>query len=385
MKKTLLTCLICASLLSLCSCSGNSPVQTAGSSSEAQNDNGIEQVTLKVWAEEAAFDTMNEMIESFKEAHRGEAEFNITIEQNLDSKTKDVILGDVHNGADVFPLPDDQLSAMAAAGVLSAIPNQEEVSAANTAESVAAASINGVMYAYPMTADNGYFLYYNKKFLNESDVSSLERILEVCEEKNKEFSMEFNSGWYMYSFFGNTGLELGLNDDGVTNYLPAALASGKVIAAISGVWNSTDVEKAFGSDYGACKLPTYQVAGKQVQMASFTGFKMMGVNYYSEHLEWAHKLADWFTNEQNQTLSFEKRNIGPANKNAAASDAVSKVAAIQAVIAQSEYGKLQRVGNKFWTPCVEFADNILAGNPSHLSAQKMADNLVKEITASVID
>ena len=103
MKKTLLTCLICASLLSLCSCSGNSPVQTAGSSSEAQNDNGIEQVTLKVWAEEAAFDTMNEMIESFKEAHRGEAEFNITIEQNLDSKTKDVILGDVHNGADVFP------------------------------------------------------------------------------------------------------------------------------------------------------------------------------------------------------------------------------------------------------------------------------------------
>lgn len=86
--------------------------------------------------------------------------------------------------------------------------------------------------------------------------------------------MEFNSGWYMYSFFGNTGLELGLNDDGVTNYctwnstdnsikgadvvnrmmeltsspafvnradgdLPAALASGKVIAAISGVWNST--------------------------------------------------------------------------------------------------------------------------------------------------
>lgn len=273
-EKTLLTCLICASLLSLCSCSGNSPVQTAGSSSEAQNDNGIEQVTLKVWAEEAAFDTMNEMIESFKEAHRGEAEFNITIEQNLDSKTKDVILGDVHNGADVFPLPDDQLSAMAAAGVLSAIPNQEEVSAANTAESVAAASINGVMYAYPMTADNGYFLYYNKKFLNESDVSSLERILEVCEEKNKEFSMEFNSGWYMYSFFGNTGLELGLNDDGVTNYctwnstdnsikgadvvnrmmeltsspafvnradgdLPAALASGKVIAAISGVWNST--------------------------------------------------------------------------------------------------------------------------------------------------
>ena len=102
------------------------------------------------------------------------------------------------------------------------------------------------MYAYPMTADNGYFLYYNKKFLNESDVSSLERILEVCEEKNKEFSMEFNSGWYMYSFFGNTGLELGLNDDGVTNYC---------------TWNSTDnsikgadaLPFVFFRDFGVCQ------------------------------------------------------------------------------------------------------------------------------------
>lgn len=124
MKKTLLICLLCASLLGLCSCSGNAPEQTGSSVSESAAENeGLEQVTLKVWAEEAAFDTMNEMIESFKEAHRGEAEFNITLEQNLDSKTKDVILGDIHNGADVFPLPDDQLSAMVAAGVLSPIPD----------------------------------------------------------------------------------------------------------------------------------------------------------------------------------------------------------------------------------------------------------------------
>lgn len=147
------------------------------------------------------------------------------LSRTLTARRRTLSLATCITEPDVFPLPDDQLSAMSAAGVLSAIPNQEEVSAANTAESVAAASINGVMYAYPMTADNGYFLYYNKKFLNESDVSSLERILEVCEEKNKEFSMEFNSGWYMYSFFGNTGLELGLNDDGVTNYC---------------TWNSTD-------------------------------------------------------------------------------------------------------------------------------------------------
>ena len=167
--------------------------------------------------------------------------------------------------------------------------------------------------------------------------------------------------------------------------LPAALDEGKVIAAISGVWNSMAVEKAWGSDYGACKLPTYTAAGKEIQMSSFTGFKMMVVNYYSEHKEWAHKLAAWITNEQNQTLSFNERNIGPSNIKAAASDEVLKVAAIKAVIEQSEYGKLQRVGNKFWSPCTDFADIILAGNPTNIEHQELLDTLVANITASVVD
>ena len=56
-----------------------------------------------------------------------------------------------------------------------------------------------------------------------------------------------------------------------------------------------------------------------VQMASFTGYKMMGVNAYSKHKDWALKLADWFTNEENQMLRLEERDQGPSNKNAAAS------------------------------------------------------------------
>ena len=36
------------------------------------------------------------------------------------------------------------------------------------------------MYAYPLTADNGYFLYYNKAYFSEEDVQSLDRILELA-------------------------------------------------------------------------------------------------------------------------------------------------------------------------------------------------------------
>ena len=73
---------------------------------------------------------------------------------------------------------------------------------------------------------------------------------------------------------------------------------GTVVAGVSGVWNASEIKKVWGNDYGAVKLPTYTCAGQQIQMASFTGYKMMGVNAYSKHKDWALKLADWFTNEE---------------------------------------------------------------------------------------
>ena len=67
------------------------------------------------------------------------------------------------------------------------------------------------------------------------------------------------------------------------------------------------------------------------------------------------------TNEDNQKLRFKERNQGPSNINVAASDEVKKVPAIQAVIEQSKYGTLQRVGNSFWDACKDFGDTILSG------------------------
>lgn len=382
---------------------------------DTDTDNG--EVQLKVWSEEDNFDMLNQMIDSFKQKYAGEAKFEITLEQNADSDTKDVLLGDIHNGADVFSFADDQLSAMVAAGALYPVPNADEVKNANLEEAVSAASINDTLYAYPMTADNGYFLYYDKNVLSDTDVQTMDGILAALDAAGKSFSMELNSGWYLYSFFGNTGLEFSINDDGVTNYCnwnstdgaikgidvaqsilnittnPAFISqpdgdfvtgvqNGTIGAGISGVWDAVSIKEAWGDGYGAVKLPTYTVAGQQIQMSSFTGYKMMGVNTYSKYPEWAAKLADWLTNEENQTIRFEERNQGPSNTNAAASDAVKQVPAIQAVIAQSEFGKLQRVGNSYWDACSAFGDTMAAGNPSGQDLQEIMDILVDGITAS---
>ena len=112
---------------------------------------------------------------------------------------------------------------------------------------------------------------------------------------------------------------------------------------------------------------------------------MVGVNAYSEHVDWALKFADWITNEQNQTLRFEVRNQGPSNINAAASDAVQKVPAIQAVMEQSEFGVLQRVGNNYWEPFTPYGETLVAGNPNGLELQEIIDTLVAGITASTVN
>lgn len=54
-------------------------------------------------------------------------------------------------------------------------------------------------------------------------------------------------------------MELGLHEDGISNHCD---------------WNSTD-----NKIKGAVKLPTYTCGDAQVQMASFAGYKLVGVNY----------------------------------------------------------------------------------------------------------
>lgn len=393
--------------------------QEAAQETQAEEQLESGTVTLTVWAEENNFEMLTQMIESFKQEYAGQADFDIQLVQQSDSSAKDTMLGDIHAAADVFSFPDDQLTSLVAAGALVPVPNAAEISSANLEEAVGAASYNGTLYAYPMTADNGYFLYYDKSYFTDEDVQTMDGILAVAEAAGKKVSMEFTSGWYLYSFFGGTGLEFGINDDGVTNYCnwnstegsikgvdivegilnivnsPAFIAEadddfvtavqdGTAIAGISGVWNAVSIKEAWGSDYGAVKLPTYTVAGQQVQMSSFTGYKMMGVNYYSEHKEWACKLADWFTNEENQTIRFQQRSQGPSNINAAASDEVGKEPAIAAVIDQSQYGNLQRVGNSYWDACTNFANTILSGNTEGTDWQEVIDTLVAEITASTV-
>lgn len=375
-------------------------------------------VSLTLWSAEEDAELLNTLIEGFKEHYASEATIDITVEPMPEGDCKDAILANVHEGPDVFTFADDQVRALAASGVLKPIENADEIKAANVAGSVNAASLNDKLYAYPLTADNGYFMYYNKKYFSENDVATLDKMLQIAAASQKKVTMDWSSGWYLYSFWGNTGLELYLNEDGISNACnwnsttgditgldvanamqaiakhpgflnttDAGLLEGakndSVIAGISGAWCATTLEECWGDNLGAVKLPTYTCAGKQVQMGSFTGYKLVGVNSYSHNTEWAAKLAEWLSSEESQTARFSARGQGPANINAAASPEVSASAPIKAVIAQSEYGTPQRIGNSYWLATLVFGETILSGEITNQDdMQQVLDKMVEGITST---
>ena len=376
----------------------------------------LQKVELVVWGAEEDTELMNQIIQSFQINYQGQADFQISFAVQGESQCKDVLLGGLEDGADVFTFADDQLNALAAAGALDPIGNADEIRNRNLSSTVEAAMVNDRLYAYPLTADNGYFLYYNKRYITEEQVKTLDGILEAAAANDKLFTMDWSSAWYVYSFFGNTGLQVGLNDDGITNYctwnqtdgnirgIDVAQAmlriaenpgfssctdeeflngvrDGSVIAGVSGVWNSVAVEEAWGEDAGAAKLPTYSCGGSQVQMASFSGCKLIGVNAYSEHPEWASRLAEWITNEENQRLRFEMRGQGPSNIAVADSSEIRQSPAIAALLEQSAFSQLQRVGGKFWDPVSKFAENMAAGNPSGRNLQEQLDEMAEAVSA----
>lgn len=412
-------CLITAAALFTTGCGA---AATDGTEAGTET-NGIKQVvnggtvSLTVSAAEEDTELMNQIIAGFKQQYGSEADFDFTLIANSEADSKDVILGNIDEAPDVFTFADDQLLAFAASGILTPIENADDVRTRNVEGSVEAATIDDSLYAYPLTADNGYFLYYNKEYFTPEDLTSLDQILSVAAANGKKVTMDFSSGWYLYSFFGNTGLSLGLNDDGISNYcdwnseenaikgvdvlqammdiaanpgfmnckddgLLAGAADGSVIAGVSGTWSATALAESWGDNLGAIKLPTYTVAGQQVQMASYAGYKLVGVNHYSENEYWANLFADYMSGEECQALRFEMRGQGPSNINAADSAEVKASVAIQAVLEQSEFASLQRVGGAYWTPSADIGSAAVAGSTGGKTMQEFMDDKVAEITKS---
>lgn len=391
-----------------------------------------EEIDLTLWGAEEDQDLLKELVGKFEETYPDQ-KFNIEIGVESESTAKDTILTDVEAAADVYAFASDQIYDLQKAGALADLTEYDEafqavagksiedVKNANSESSVEAATIDGELYAFPMAGDNSYFLFYDSSVISPEEAGSWDTLLAAAEKAGKQVGMTLASGWYNAGFFYGAGFTTDLNDDGTTSmdwngtsadgytgvqvvqsmldiagnasFMAIAdgdtsnqIAAGGLCAVVSGTWDAQAAQEAFGDGYAAAKLPTFTVREDQVQMGSAFGYKFVGVNAYSENIGWAAVLAEFLTNEEAQIERFEARQIGPTNKVAVESDAVKANAAISAVIEQSEFGVIQRVGGKYWDPSKTFGENIAQGKiaaDDEAGIQAALDNLVEGVTAPV--
>lgn len=434
MKKQISLALAGAMALSLAACGGSastatstpeaaSAAESTAASTEAAAEGDVldqaaaaafsKDVTLTMWGAEEDQDLLREISDKFIEKY-GNYGGKITINLGVQSEStaKDTVLTDPTAAADVYAFADDQLNELVKAGALQEVQlNADDVKNRNTPASVDAATMDGKLYAYPLTADNGYFMFYDKSFFTEDDVKSLDTMMKKAADAGKKVSMDVANGWYLYSFYAGAGLNLGLADDGVNtvcnwNEAPGAdvtqavidicknpgfialkdeeftgkLKDGTLVAGVNGTWRANDAAEVWGDNYAACKLPTYTLNGEQVQMASFSGFKLIGVNPHSANVGAAMLLADFVTNEENEGLRFKERTQGPSNINALAA---ASSPALTAVVDQSEYATLQRVGGNYWASAETLGSICVNGNPDGKDPQALIDDAVAGITAPV--
>ena len=344
---------------------------------------------IKIWVAEATVDFTKEMVENFKAANPDYAGMTVSIEPVGEDDAASNMITDVEGGADIYGFAQDQLARLVAAGALEVVApeNEEIIAAENDAGSVGAVKLGGTMYAYPMTSDNGYFLYYDKSVVK--DPTSLEAILADCEAAGKNFYMEINSGWYQTAFFFGAGCTLTYDTDTEGNLVgincnyasengvkalkaminmaksPAfvngssASAATNIGAIVDGTWDANAMQEALGENFAAAKLPV----ADGFQLGGFGGFKMLGIKPQVDEAKLAacDALALYLTSGDVQLARYNAVQWGPSNLTAQQNEAVQANEALAALGAQLAYTMPQgQYPGEYWTLASALGDDILA-------------------------
>ncbi len=378
-----------------------------------------EEVSLSVWTSEEEYPHVEEAVREFTEEYEKEATFNIRINKEDVDSVIQTIQSNPDMAADIFNFASDQYVILHEGDLLLEVTEEADAVIADCGGKDTPIVENVMdgdkLYAYPSTASNGYFMFYNAAYYDEEDVKSLDRMLEIAAENGKYVAMDWSSGWYLYSFFGAAGKTIHADETGQHNVcdfnstqgeytgvdvtqamleiagnkgfknvgsdvIVKEVEKGDIIAVVNGTWNANVFAGIWGEDCRAAKLPTFTLKGQQVQMSSFAGFKYLGVNSHTAQPEWAMKLSRWLTSYDNQLKHFELIGECPANVMAAQSDMVQASFAIAALNEQNEYAAIQNVCDPYWNPMSAFGTYIASGNPDGKDLQTLLDETVSEIT-----
>ena len=383
MRKIMTLVLVVAMIVTcFAACGGNNattPNNPAAGTNAADVDlTGTYKITMWVSEKEGVADQFKDQIKAFEAANPG-IKIEASIEGVSEANSATQVLADVATAPDIYCFAQDQLARLVQAAALAA-PGKaatEAIQNNNDAGSVAAATVAGTVYAYPMTSDNGYFMYYDKSVV--TDPENLEKIIEDCEKSGKKVRYALENAWYTASFFFATGCTstwtmneagefIAIDDDFNSDKGMAAMKGMQKLAkstaydsnadiftdaavVVTGIWNAQAAAEHFGENLAATDLPSFTVDGKSYHLGSYSGNKLMGVKPQTDKKRAAvlSRLAQYLTGEKCQNERFASFEWGPSNKNAQATEAVQSNISLAALAKQNAYATPQgQIGGAWW-------------------------------------
>lgn len=407
MKKILAILLTTAMVVSMAACgdnSGSNSGSNGGSNSGTTNENGggADNATtgggsgdITIWVADNVVEFTQEQVNAFMAGHPEYAGYTVNIESVGEGDAAGNMVTDVLGGADIYAFAQDQLSRLVSANALMELTNDYAsfVETSNDAGAVGASKMGDAVYAFPITSDNGYFLYYDSSVVTDS--TSLDAILADCEAAGKNFYFQITSGWYTPAFFFPLGCELTYetNEEGkfvssnISYASDAGVSALKAIiemkkspafvdgssvgsatnaaAIVSGTWDAGAAKDLFGDNYACAKLPTFTVDGGTYQMGGFGGFKLIGVKPQTDvdKAVVCLELAKWLSGEEVQLARYQAVGWGPSNLNAQQNEAVQSDEALSALAEQLAFTIPQgQYPDGYWTLTESLGGSIVAGD-----------------------
>lgn len=372
---------------------------------------------IKVWTSDVAGvkEQFEKQIADFN-ATNGTWTLNAEVIPVGEGEAATQMIADVELGADIFCFAQDQLARLVSAKALAQLGVQTSATVRDEhdASAVKAASVGGDLYCYPLTSDNGLFLYYDKSVVSEASVGNVATILADCAAANKLFVYNLlGSGWYNAGYFFGAGCTSAWDTDTDGNFTAVrddynsakgliamkglnailnndAFMSGEGVgqfekgaaAVVSGTWDSAEAKRILGENMGVAKLPAYTVDGVDYQLGSYSGNKLLGVKPQQNAYKAAalQQLALYLTSKTCQLERFNEFGWGPSNKEAQADPAVKADAALSALAAQNEFAYPQgQIHGSWWdvTKSLATAAQTAKSEADMLAALKDYEDAIK--------
>ncbi len=350
---------------------------------------------IKVWVANEIVELTKAQIERYNATNTDGIVIKADVQPQGESDAASNMITDVDAGADIYCFAQDQLSRLITAKALRSLGQgaAKIVTENYDPDSVTAVTTGDSLWAYPLTADNDYFMYYDKSIIPDEDVDSLEKLIEDCEAAGKYFTFDLRNAWYNASFFFGAGCKSNwkAEDDGSFSGIDdnfnsdmglvalkgmkklvdstawnngndvSAFASGSAIV-VSGIWGSAAAKDILGDKLGVADLPSFNVDGTDYHLGSYFGFKLMGVKPQEDPVKLAvlNRLAQYLTGKECSLERHTEKGWRPAYLEAQEDEAVKNdPILVNGVIAQKPYGVVQSaISGAWWNIAAVFADEI---------------------------